>query len=167
MDTGIIPSLRAFPFVFSSSYLEKDSKALWFFHGYFFVEHSSVCNGQVKWIHFVCLEEGGKVCNASLFLGKTIPLLLPWKILLLFDKLAEGVMLCFPGAGSAAGAQLLSIPLPSLCSAMRQWELIFSCCFKCWLFSVAEGYPWLLAPCFHFEQRGVLRQGGRSMVPCS
>lgn len=37
-------------------------------------------------MNFACMEEGGKACDANLFLGKAIPLLVPWKILLLFDK---------------------------------------------------------------------------------
>lgn len=111
---------------------------------YFFVECSSICNCQVKWIRFACMVEDGKVCDASFFLEKAIPLRLPWKILLLFSKWADRVLLCFPVAGSAVGAQLLCIPLPYLPSASKQWELIFSCCFECWLFSADKRQPWLL-----------------------
>lgn len=34
------------------------------------------------------MEVGGEICDANLFLGEAIPLLVPWKIHLLFDKSA-------------------------------------------------------------------------------
>lgn len=144
MDVGILSS-QSFSFFFIILLPgERLKGAVVFLIGIFFVECSSICNCQVKWIRFACMVEDGKVCDASFFLEKAIPLRLPWKILLLFSKWADRVLLCFPVAGSAVGAQLLCIPLPYLPSASKQWELIFSCCFECWLFSADKRQPWLL-----------------------
>lgn len=70
------------------------------------------------------MEEGGKICNANLFLGKAILLLWPWKILLLFDKRAGRLLAAavLPGGricGQSPASERPSPFSPLSCETVR------------------------------------------------